>query len=110
MADEAPLHIDVDTDGGTATVRLAGELDVHTAPQLGEILLQAQEGGADTVVIDVAELRFCDSSGIQVLVQARERAINGGGAVRLAGVQGTVEKVLVVTGLLELFQPSPSND
>jgi anti-anti-sigma factor len=110
MADEAPLHIEADTDGATATVRLAGELDVHTAPQLGEILTRAQEGGATEVVIDVAELRFCDSSGIQVLVQARERAINAGGVVRLAGVQGTVEKVLVVTGLLDLFQPTPSND
>lgn len=104
MADEAPLQIDATTEGATATVRLAGELDVHTAPQLGEVLTEAQAGDALEVTIDVADLRFCDSSGIQVLVQARERALQAGGVVRLVGVRGTVEKVLAVTGLLELFQ------
>ena len=104
MVDEAPLQIDASTGDGTATVRLAGELDVHTAPQLGEVLVEAQSGGASELTIDVADLRFCDSSGIQVLVQARERALQSGGVVRLTGVRGTVEKVLAVTGLLDLFQ------
>ena len=38
MADDAPLTIDVSADGDTTAVRLAGELDVHTAPALGEAL------------------------------------------------------------------------
>ena len=104
MVDEAPLTIESSTEGATAAVSLAGELDVHTAPQLGEVLSEAQSGGVTELSIDVADLRFCDSSGIQVLVQARERAIQSGGVVRLTGVRGTVEKVLAVTGLLELFQ------
>ena len=105
MADEAPLRIDAAIDGEAATVRLAGELDVHTAPQLDDVLSDAQHGGATELTIDVADLRFCDSSGIQVLVQARERALAADGAVHLTGVHGTVEKVLSVTGLLDLFQP-----
>lgn len=103
MVDEAPLQIEVTTDGATAAVRLTGELDVHTAPSLGEALAAAQEGGATLVEIDAGALRFCDSSGIQVLVQARERAVAADGSVKLVNVHGTVEKVLSVTGLLELF-------
>jgi anti-sigma B factor antagonist len=103
MADDAPLSIDVAADGTTTTLRLAGELDVHTAPELGTALSAALDGGAKFIEIDTAALKFCDSSGIQVLVQARERASADGGTVLLTGVHGSVEKVLSVTGLLELF-------
>lgn len=103
MSDEAPITIDSSTDGAAASVTLAGELDVHTAPQVAEVLDAALAGGATAITIDVAKLRFCDSSGIQVLVQARERALASDGSVRLTGVHGTVEKVLSVTGLLELL-------
>ena len=97
------LKIAVETAGDTATVRLDGELDIHTAPGVGEAVANAIDGGASTVVVDAAALRFCDSSGIQVLVQARERLVASGGALRVEGVHGSVQKVLAVTGLLDLF-------
>lgn len=103
MVDEAPLTIESSTEGATASVALVGELDVHTAPQVAQVLDGALDSGVTELSIDVAKLRFCDSSGIQVLVQARERALAVDGTVRLVGVHGTVEKVLSVTGLLELF-------
>jgi anti-anti-sigma factor len=97
------LQIDVATDGDTATVRLDGELDIHTAPGVAQTISAAIDEGASTVVVDAAALRFCDSSGIQVLVQARERLLESGGSMRVEGVHGSVEKVLAVTGLLDLF-------
>jgi anti-sigma B factor antagonist len=97
------LQITVETAGDTATIRLDGELDIHTAPGVGEAVANAIDGGASTVVVDAAALRFCDSSGIQVLVQARERLLTSGGALRVEGVHGSVQKVLAVTGLLDLF-------
>jgi anti-anti-sigma factor len=103
MVDDAPLMIESSTDGAGATITLSGELDVHTAPQVAQVLDAAFDAGATSFVIDTAKLRFCDSSGIQVLVQARERALAADGSVRLTGVHGTVEKVLSVTALLELF-------
>ena len=97
------LQIDVETSGDTTRVRLDGELDIHTAPGVADAIGQALDGGASTVVVDAAALRFCDSSGIQVLVQARERMVGSGGVLRVEGVHGSVEKVLAVTGLLDLF-------
>jgi anti-anti-sigma factor len=82
---------------------VGGELDVHTATALGDAVNALFEQGVSTIVIDASGLRFCDSSGIQVLVQARERALEAGGSVTITGVHGAVEKVLTVTGLLELF-------
>ena len=69
------LQIAVEPTGDTARVKLDGELDIHTAPGVAEAITGALDGGATTVVVDAAALRFCDSSGIQVLVQARERLV-----------------------------------
>lgn len=99
-----PLTVDLGaTQDGLAHLRVTGELDVHTAPALGQAVADAFEGGATSLEIDAGGLAFCDSSGIQVLVQARERALAQGGAVKLTNAKGPVEKVLSVTGLLDLF-------
>ena len=97
------LQIDVADRDDHTRVRLEGELDVHTAPSLAEALEQVAASGATTIVVDASALRFCDSSGIQVLVAARERAVEAGGSVTIEGIQGGLERVLTVTGLLDLF-------
>jgi anti-anti-sigma factor len=104
MADASEhLQIDVDREGDTARVRLDGELDVHTAPAVADAVSNAIGSGATHVVVDASPLRFCDSSGIQVFVQARERLVADGGTLTIEGVHGSVEKVFAVTGLLDLF-------
>jgi anti-sigma B factor antagonist len=97
------LQIDVETSGTSARIRLDGELDIHTAPGVATAVDDALGSGVDALVIDASALRFCDSSGIQVLVQARERLVAAGGTLTVEGVHGSVEKVLAVTGLLDLF-------
>lgn len=92
------LTIERSTADGTATLALDGELDAHTAPAVAEAIEEVLGAGAEAIVVDASKLRFCDSSGIQVLIQAHERV-----PVTLVGAQGPVEKVLAVTGLLELF-------
>ena len=99
-----PLTVQVSpASDGLAVLTVGGELDVHTAPTWSAAVAEAFEGGATSLEIEASGLQFCDSSGIQVLVQAREQALAAGGAVRVTNPRGPVEKVLAVTGLLELF-------
>lgn len=97
------LQIAVEQADGVTRLRLDGELDIHTARGVAEAVDKAITAGATNLVVDATALRFCDSSGIQVLVQARERLVAEGGNLRIEGVHGSVEKVLSVTGLLDLF-------
>ncbi len=102
MTDEPDhLRIDVSDDAERAVVRLDGELDVHTAAAVSEAIAALGDGRA--VVVDAAALRFCDSSGLQALVQSRDRLVRSGGSLTVEGVHGSVERVLSVTGLLDLF-------
>jgi anti-anti-sigma factor len=63
------------TEGGpdAAWVRVAGELDIDTAPQLEQTLRKA-DVRARLIVIDLREVTFMDCSGLHVILGASMRA------------------------------------
>lgn len=63
----------VERDGGRSIVRVLGELDIATAPQLAEALVEAAGGGA-AVVVDLTATTFLDSSGLRTMVMAARDA------------------------------------
>lgn len=91
--------------GGVAVVRVSGELDVLAAPALREHLRTAMRlSPARTVVVDVAEVSFCDSVGLSELVVALHRSQTSGARLVLSGVNGSLERLLYRTGLRKHFE------
>ena len=93
-----------DLEGGVRLLEVHGELDLSTAPQLEEPLDQATESPDATVLIDLADCQFIDSTGIALIVRAWQRidvnAGNGGkGRLVLCCQNEQVRRVLEVTGL-----------
>ncbi len=74
------------------SIRLTGELDMSTAPQLGEVLDAAVEHGG-TILVDLSELTFMDSTGINVLLRAAV-SLRGRGCLILHGEQDRVRRLL----------------
>jgi anti-sigma B factor antagonist len=79
-----------------AWVRVAGELDIATAPQLEATLRQA-EARAARVVLDLRELTFMDSACVHVIVNASTRARTGGCQLVLVRGPSQVDRLLVLT-------------
>jgi anti-anti-sigma factor len=93
------LSFEVNVDGGGDVVVLVkGEVDMATAPQLAACL---DDHTDRDVVVDLSEVPFLDSSGISVLVHARQVSRERGHTLRVTGEQENVRTVLEVTGLLE---------
>lgn len=86
-----------------AVVKVAGELEFGTAPTLREALLGLSQEGADPVVVDLADVHFIDSSGVSLLVQAKQRIESQGGRFVLRRPAHRVKRVLEVSGLAEMF-------
>ena len=63
-----------DVGGGIAKVRVSGEVDLYTAPELKEALSNAIEGGARSVLVDLSQATFIDSTTLGVLMGARQAA------------------------------------
>jgi anti-anti-sigma factor len=90
------FDISISQHDGLSIVRMAGELDLASSDRLGELLAELSD---PTVVVDLAELTFIDSSGIAALVAARDRLQSAGRDLVLTRPQPNVDRVLEMTGL-----------
>lgn len=84
------VHLD-----GYVRVRLEGDLDFDATTKHASSLREVTDLRTQ-VVLDVAGVRFVDSSGLRFLVDLARRH---DGPVRLEGVQAPVRRVLEITGL-----------
>ena len=85
-------------------VAVSGEIDLYTAPRLqSELAAAVMSEGPARVVVDMAGVDFCDSTGMNVLLAALRRARERGGDLVLAGPRPGVRKILQVTGLESVF-------
>jgi anti-anti-sigma factor len=91
-------------DGAPARLRLAGELDLSTAPELNTVIDRLFAEGHHELLLDLAELTFCDSTGIAAFVRGDNLAAAAGGWVRVTGATGRVARVLRMTGLAEFLE------
>ena len=102
--DALPFRVSVVRFGPRAVIRLAGELDVATAPELEaaiEDLLGTDQ--PDLVVVDAGKLAFADVVGLGLLIEAAERLRpNGQLQIRDAGRQ--VVRVLNLLDQSDLIQ------
>ena len=71
MADAATVEIARDAQG-TVHARLAGELDMSSAPEVRARLYEALGAGAQQLSLDLSGLTFMDSAGVELLFRARE--------------------------------------
>ena len=95
------LEVDTQEQEGSVHLALTGELDLSTVEQVEEELRKIEDGGAQTVVLDLTSLSFLDSTGLRTIVTADQRARKSGR--RLAIVKGpdTVHRVFTITRLDE---------
>ncbi|MFB6892116.1 STAS domain-containing protein [Kitasatospora sp. NPDC056327] len=89
--------------GGTL-LTLCGELDLDTVPVLRAALDPALAGPGGTVLIDCADLSFCDSTGLSALLEAAGRATACGGRLELVRPRPLVRRVLELTGATDAFR------
>ena len=80
-------------------VTATGEIDLHSASQLEEILEGLLRERARSIVLDLRTLEFMDSTGLGVVTRAAKRARAGGGELVLAADSHAVLSVFRVTGL-----------
>jgi len=90
--------------GDVTVVSLCGELDLNEAPALQAFLGDIRWQGRPRSIVDFTGLAFIDCACLRVLVQHARGIWAQGGTVDLAGPQGTVHRILSVTGVLTMFE------
>lgn len=91
-------------ENGLTAFRVEGELDHAAAPELRKGLESAIESGARSVLVDLTDCPFIDSTGLSVIVHARARLVeSGGGRFELCCADVQTRRLLEITGIEEAF-------
>src|SRR6266516_8166932 len=95
---------------GTHVIALGGEVDLYTAPELKQQLLDVIGNGAKDVVVDFTNTTFIDSTTLGVLVGGVKRLRPNGGRLTIVSSDRNITKIFEITGLDRVFTIYPTRD
>jgi anti-sigma B factor antagonist len=100
------VNFDIKTeqlDERTYVIALAGEVDLYTAPEFKQQLLDVIGQGAKDVVVDFSDTTFIDSTTLGVLVGGVKRLRTNDGQLSLVCSDRNITKIFEITGLDRVF-------
>ncbi|MFF4585551.1 STAS domain-containing protein [Streptomyces sp. NPDC001388] len=103
----SPLRITTRDAATGPVLEITGALDHATAPQLRELITTLTLGPGQRLVLDLAGMEFCDSSGITALIAARHHAHAAQADIALAAVPANTLRILRIVGLDQIFPLLP---
>jgi anti-sigma B factor antagonist len=108
--EEAAVDVSVTSreSGDRTVIEVKGEIDVYTAPVLREELTSLIDSEHTTIVVDLTQVSFMDSTGLGVLVGALKKVRTLGGDLALVIDQEKILKVFRITALTQVFTIHPT--
>ena len=100
------MNFDIKTDqlaDDSYVISLAGEVDLYTAPEFKERMVQVIEDGKKHLVVDLSKATFIDSTTLGVLVGGVKRLRPSGGSLALVCTDQNISKIFEITGLDRVF-------
>lgn len=97
------LNIRIESDSQGACVRLAGELDLDSVPEVNRLVDALTEELHSRLLIDLAEVTFMDSTGLASILRAQRSAEANGHQFTLRRGSDQVQRLFGLTGMLDHF-------
>lgn len=107
------LRVTDDERGDWAVLQVSGEMDLVTSPELRQRVHDAVADGRRSLILDLSQVQFCDSSGVGVLIATRRLIRSCQGRLRLVlpahgAEEGShVNRVMAALGVRRLFDVYP---
>jgi anti-sigma B factor antagonist len=96
--------------GDAWIISLAGEVDLYTAPEFKQQLLDVIAQGGKEVVVDFSDTTFIDSTTLGVLVGGVKRLRSNDGQLSLVCSDRNITKIFEITGLDRVFTIYPTRE
>jgi len=88
---------------GTVVVSVHGDLDLHSADELGDRLVGAVVGGASSLVVDLSGVEFVDSQGLGALLRGTRRLGGDADQFRIVVPAPQIRRLFEITALDRVF-------
>ena len=92
----------VTEDGNIATVHLDGEIDMDVTEKAKEVIFPHIEAGKE-VHLNLSNVQYMDSSGISVLIESHQKALENNTKVVVKEVSKSVLKVIMMAKLEQIL-------
>ena len=89
-------------EGNVATVHLDGEIDMDVTEKAKEVIFPHIDAGKE-VHLNLSNVQYMDSSGISVLIESHQRALEKGTKVVIKEVSKSVLKVIMMAKLEQIL-------
>ncbi|HOD83874.1 MAG: Anti-sigma-B factor antagonist [Planctomycetes bacterium ADurb.Bin126] len=100
---QSPIK-EIEWIGSTVIARVSGDIDLNRSPQFQHGLLELLDRKPRRIVVNLAEVRYMDSSGIASLVKLLSRTRKAGLNLRLAALNDQPRKAFEITLLDTAFE------
>lgn len=105
------MIVDINDSGNVVLMAIKEErLDAHNSGELKTRMLGLFEEGKINIVIDLADVRFVDSSGLGALVSGYKNASARNGNLKLSSLQPQVKSMFELTRLHRVFEIFPGSE
>ncbi|MGV2942269.1 anti-sigma factor antagonist [Mesobacillus sp. LC4] len=97
------ISIDVKEKESMLAVKVSGEIDAYTAPQLREKLFPLSEKEGVKMVVDLSEVNYMDSTGLGVFVGVFKNVRAHDGEFKIVGLSERLQRLFEITGLADII-------
>jgi anti-sigma B factor antagonist len=105
-----PLAVERTSSQGVELVMVGGELDIATAPRLISVLNRAVQEALKSLVVDLSDVDFMDSTGLALLINANRRLTRRSKGFAVVCPPGPLRRVFEVTDMVETLKVCPDRD
>ena len=97
------FHMESISAGDCAVLRIAGEIDVYTAPEVRQGVIRLIDDGTLHIIVDLRGVDFLDSTGLGVLAGSLKRLRMLDGSLNLVTSADRILQIFQLTGLTRAF-------
>lgn len=97
-------------DHYTLVTVLKDKLDTHLAPNIKSELVLVSGNGEKNMILDLTQVKYCDSSGLSAILVANRLCKNAGGVFVLTGLNPAVERLITISQLDTVLNITKSVD
>ncbi|MFD1738793.1 anti-sigma F factor antagonist [Bacillus salitolerans] len=99
------LSIDLEVKHNVLCIRLAGELDHHTAEDLrSQVTDYLEKNSINHIILNLEHLSFMDSSGLGVILGRYKQIKNNGGEMVVCSISPAVKRLFDMSGLFKIIR------
>jgi anti-sigma B factor antagonist len=97
-------------DERTSVISLEGEVDVYTAPQLKQQIIDMLDNNITNIIVDITNVEYLDSTALGVLIGGLKRLRERDGVLDLICPNPRIRRIFEITGLDKIFDIYSTRD